>query len=218
MKILLIAGHGQGDPGACGCGYQEATLTRELVALVQNRLSTVADVTVFDTSTNMYTYLKAGNKYIFKDYDYVLEIHFNAFGNGANGTEILVHTSEKGVSVEEKIIDNITKLGFKNRGVKPNSFLLNMRVCKQQQGVSYALLEVCFIDNISDMDKYTPNKSKVADAIVDGIISGFGLKERPSDYATMVCDKAGLADTTKNYLNNYKYAEDLWKKLWGAMQ
>lgn len=29
MKILLIAGHGDGDCGALGCGYEEANLTRE---------------------------------------------------------------------------------------------------------------------------------------------------------------------------------------------
>ena len=28
---LLIAGHGQGDPGAVGNGYKEADLTREFV-------------------------------------------------------------------------------------------------------------------------------------------------------------------------------------------
>ena len=77
MKILLIAGHGQGDPGACALGYQEADLTRELVSLVRPKLSKYAEVTVFDTNKNPYTYLKS-NKYNFKEYDYVLEIHFNA--------------------------------------------------------------------------------------------------------------------------------------------
>ena len=38
MKILLIAGHGAGDPGASGCGYKEANLTRELVNLIAPNL------------------------------------------------------------------------------------------------------------------------------------------------------------------------------------
>ncbi len=40
----------------------------------------------------------------------------------------------------------------------------------------------------------------------------------PGDnYAELVCKKAGLETQTKEYLNKYRYADDLWKKLWGAM-
>ena len=44
MKILLIAGHGAGDPGACACGYKEADLTREVATTLQAKLKTYADV------------------------------------------------------------------------------------------------------------------------------------------------------------------------------
>ena len=52
MKILLIAGHGDGDCGALGCGYEEANLTREVVGLLKTQLGKYADVDVFDTSKN----------------------------------------------------------------------------------------------------------------------------------------------------------------------
>lgn len=37
------------------------------------------------------------------------------------------------------------------------------------------------------------------------------------DYADLVCNKAGLEAQTKAYLDKYKYAPDLWRKLWEAM-
>ncbi len=41
--------------------------------------------------------------------------------------------------------------------------------------------------------------------------------ERPPDYPTLVCSRCGLEEQTKRYLNEYKYASDLWRKLWMAM-
>ena len=58
MKILLIAGHGNGDPGACACGLKEADLTREVAAALLPKLKTYADVDLFDTSKNMYAILQ----------------------------------------------------------------------------------------------------------------------------------------------------------------
>lgn len=181
MNILLIAGHGQGDPGAVGNGYKEAELVREIATSLKSKLSAYANVDLFDTSKNMYKYLKAGNTFNFKNYDYVFEIHFNAAaqdfkGNGkTTGTEIHVHTSEKGTTVEKAIVNNISALGFKSRGVKTRSDLQNMNVCKKRQGVSYALLETCFIDDKDDMKLYSAKKDAVITAIANGIISGFNL-------------------------------------------
>lgn len=182
MKILLICGHGDGDPGACALGYEEAKLVREYGPLLQKALSPYAEVEVFDTSKNMYKYLKAGNSFNFSKYDYVVELHFNACvndtkGNGkTTGTEILVHKNEKGTSVEAAILKNIEALGFRNRGIKVRSDLLNMNICKGKQGVSYALIETCFIDDADDMKLYKNKKPEVVSAIAKGVVSGFGLK------------------------------------------
>lgn len=186
MKILIIAGHGDGDPGACACGYQEATLAREYAPLLKAALAQYADVTLFDMNKNMYKQLKAGNSFNFKSYDYVVELHFNAGvdnqqGNGATtGTEILVHPSESGTSVEQAILNNICALGFKNRGVKTRTNLLNMNTCKGKQKVSYSLIETCFIDDLDDIKLYQSKKTEVVNAIAKGIISGFELSATSS--------------------------------------
>lgn len=177
MKILLICGHGEGDPGAVGNGYEEATLVREMVSKLKGLLSPYADVDVFDTTKNMYKYLKSGEWYNFRKYDYVFELHFNAFDKKASGTEILVHERENGISVEEYILKNIERLGFKNRGVVRRTDLKNMNVCKVNQGVSYALLETCFIDSVDDMSLYKEKKDDIIKAIVDGMVQGFGLNK-----------------------------------------
>ncbi len=199
MKILLIAGHGGGDCGAVGCGYHEANLTREVVGMLKPRLEKHASVDVFDTSKNPYAYFKI-TAFNFKNYDYVLEVHFNACvddetGNGfTTGSEILVHPSEKGTTVEAEILKRICALGFKNRGVKTRSDLQNMNICKGRQGVSYALLETCFIDDRDDIKVYEAKKSEIISAIADGIISGFGLTKESE-----ATDTARFKDTAGHY-------------------
>lgn len=206
MKILLIAGHGEGDPGACGCGYKEADLTREVAAALLPKLSQYAEVDLFDTNKNMYTYLKNGGKCDFSKYNYVFEIHFNAAaadttGNGiTTGTEILIHPTESGATVEEAIVKNIASLGFKNRGVKTRSNLQNMNICKKTYGVSYALLEVCFIDDRDDVNLYQNKKAEVIKAIADGIASGFGLKKEVTTLAEFKDAKGHYAEAHINDL------------------
>lgn len=41
--------------------------------------------------------------------------------------------------------------------------------------MSYALIEVCFIDDIDDMALYNAKKEAVIDGIAQGIVTGFGL-------------------------------------------
>lgn len=184
MKILLIAGHGNGDPGAVGNGYKEADLTREVVKLVAAKLSAYGTGDVLDTANNWYRHICVNGGYFnFKPYDYVLEIHFNsAAGTKADGTttgtEIYVTTAEKTVAVEENIVKGIASLGFKNRGVKAKNFDLIKHI--KNQGVSSALLEVCFISDADDMKLYASKKNEIADAIVKGIADGFKLGKTTS--------------------------------------
>ena len=191
MNILLIAGHGAGDPGAIGNGYKEADLVRELLPKIKSNLDSYSNVTVFDTSKNMYRHLKNGNAFDFSPFNYVFELHFNAgLSDSAKndgkitGTEILVHTDESGISVEEKIVKNIAELGFKNRGVKRRNNLQNMNII-HRKGISYALLETCFIDDSDDIKLYNSKKESVALAISNGIIDGFNLRKPTTELTTV---------------------------------
>ena len=232
MKILLISGHGAGDPGATAKIdnklYKEADQTIIMVKKIQEHLSKHAEVTLYPTTRNAYADCQSGvlkTKAKFANYDYVLEVHFNACvkdlkGNGVTtGTECYITTSETGDSVEKAILANIAKLGFKNRGVKKKNWAVINE--SKKAGTSAALLEVCFIDDADDMRLYLQKQNDVAKSIANGIISGFGLKKKASttpDYAAEVCKKAKLSKSTREYLDGYKYSSDLWKKLWTAMK
>ena len=221
MKILLIAGHGQGDNGAVGNGYIEADLTREVVKLLKPELDGFAEVDIASTSKNWYEYLKM-NSFNFKPYDYVLEIHFNACvndlkGNGkTTGTEIYITTSEKSHGVETNIVNNMSKLGFTNRGVKRKNFDVINKI--KMQGVSSALLEVCFVDDIDDMKLYQSKKAEVIKAIADGIIKGFQPKAKEADNITIIKNKIGLEQQTIEYLQAYKYGKELIEKIANAVK
>lgn len=43
-------------------------------------------------------------------------------------------------------------------------------------------------------------------------------KEASKSYADLVCEKCGLETQTRTYIDKYKYADALWKKLWEAMK
>ncbi len=211
IKILLIAGHGEGDPGAPGIGCNEADLTREFVKLVKPELEKYATVDIADVSKNWYERRHSLNA---KGYNYVLENHFNAIkketvSDGKNkGTEIYVTNAEKGETVEEKILQKICALGFRNRGVKKVDYSLIK--CIKNQGVSSALLEVCFIDDIDDMAIYNKKKKEIAAAVAEGIAEGFGLKKKET--AT-----PSVPEPEENELSDIKghWAENHIKKLVG---
>lgn len=209
MNILLIAGHGNGDPGACGCGYQEANETRRMMEAVAVRLSKLGiSVVKFDETKNAYDVVRLGGALPLNDIDYVVEFHLNAgvgdqTGNGATtGTEVLVHASEPATTVEQCILDNICAIGFKNRGVKRRNDLAVMGYVVSS-GISHALIETCFIDDKDDMDLYERKFDEIADAIADGIMDGFGLdgqNQKPSEWAKEAVAEAikmGITDGSR---------------------
>lgn len=188
MKILLISGHGAGDPGATSQFGREADETIYMVEEIKKTLSKYAEVDSYPTDRNAYSDIKAGKlKVNFANYNYVLEVHFNACVNDTKGdgvttgTEIFVTTAEKTVGVENKIVQAIAAFGLKNRGVKRTNFTVIYRA--KAAGVSSALLETCFIDDKDDMQIYNAKKAQIAAAIANAIASQFGLKKNNSQAA-----------------------------------
>lgn len=181
-KLFLIAGHGEGDPGACSIWGQEADYTRELAALVKKAIGKRMSVTLYDTSKNCYMQSKKGNIPVYSDYDMTVEIHFNAKknadpqGNGSlTGTGGYIHPNNKGKDTARAIISQIVDLGFKEWLLDTSTGLLNLNRA-QSQGAKYFLLETAFIDDGDDMKFYTANKENFARAIAQGILNGLGIK------------------------------------------
>lgn len=186
MKFLILCGHGYDgsnyDPGAGGCGYTEANETIRYGNLIANKLRSFAEVDVFEG--NMYHKLFFGSgSYDFTNYDYVLELHLNASVNSAAyGTEIYVTSAEEYITVEQQIMKKLSKY-FTLRdndsvfdGVKVCDYGV-IREIKNQDKVSAALLELCFISNQDDMNTYENNIDSICNDIADGIAEGFELKE-----------------------------------------
>ena len=223
FKLMLIAGHGQGDSGACGNGHREADLTRDLV----NRICQIAilkgmQVDLYNPLYNAVKQIKAGNIPNFAGHNYCLEVHFNSSKKStASGSMFYIHKDEKGWSVEEKILNKLYRLGSKKTWdgvVKSNrqwaSGLLVQNRCKEQ-GVSHGLLETCFISNANDMVWYCENRDKIAEEIVNGIIEGFGLQAQGTtttfkEYMVKVTDgslnirkNAGVQNTVVGVIKDY---------------
>lgn len=182
MNILLIAGHGNGDPGACAMGYQEANETRRMANVLKLKLERRGiNVIMYDQNKNAYDTVRYGGELLLQGIDYVIELHLNAgvgdtSGNGyTTGTEVLIHASEPGSTVEECILSKICALGFTNRGVKRRGDLAVMGYVVSN-GISHALIETCFIDDADDMMLYEKNIDAIAGAIAAGVAKGFGLE------------------------------------------
>lgn len=180
-KIFLNPGHGKYkngtyDSGACGNGYKEAELTREVVRMVEANLLGYAEVTVWDYERDLYNYL-GSQEFNWSDYDYFLSVHFDA--GGGNGTTVYRAKNRESSAVETALAEAVSSAGgFKNNGVKEhphNLAVLSHSDKAQNGGTTSSLLEVCFVDSASDMQKYSDNKEAIAKAISDALIKSLNL-------------------------------------------
>lgn len=194
-RILLIAGHGQGDVGAIGeygkTTYYEYKYTREFATLIYNNIkSSGADISVemYDQNYDCYQVLsgkKEGPEPVLTNYDYILEIHFNATVEASKdpkgdkkykGVGMYVNSGKKNVTLDKNIVKAIANTGFKvwggSTGVFKSETLFNAKTC-QEAKVAYGLLETAFIDDKDDMKFYNSNKEKMAKAAANAIVAYF---------------------------------------------
>ena len=171
MKIAIDCGHtlSGADTGAQGCLGREEDRTREIGALVMNKLKalnhTVINCTV-DNANSVTESLQARvNKANSNNADVFVSIHLNAFNCNAHGTEVYIspHASQKSKEIGQKVVRELARLGFRNRGVNTN----NLYVCNHTT-MPAILVECCFVD--SEIDKKLYNAEKIAEAIVYGLV------------------------------------------------
>jgi len=168
--IVITAGHHNNDPGAVSNGFMESDLTKHLREKISNYiLSKYKVVKDQDSWTLPQTLsgIKTGEGSV------CLDIHFNAGDPKATGTEIFVpaNATPDELKVAHAIGFGVSRaIGIPYRGLKhpQDSHRKSLGIFKFS-GINM-LLEVCFITNKDDLDKYFEHIEDVAKVIADNLM------------------------------------------------
>lgn len=171
MKTLIIgAGHGGTDSGAVGNGFIERDLAIEFRNLLVADLKKLSLNCIVDPDSNKLVDSLAYFKKYFSTDSINVDIHWNAGPAAATGTEVLINTNATPFEKQlgGKIAEAIALiLNIKNRGLKTEQDSARGKLgWMHQLGRNY-IVEMCFISNKTDMDKYQANKQKLSKAIAD---------------------------------------------------
>jgi N-acetylmuramoyl-L-alanine amidase len=164
-KLFISAGHGGLDPGALGNGFVEATLTIALRRLLVAELQKLGIQAITDPDNNALSQTLAWLRGKFGSKDILLDIHWNAStDNKANGSEIIVPevASQFELNLSNALLKVFTDIGFRNRGVRPESLTARKRLGWMRPNAENVLIEVCFITNKSDMSLYNNSRNIIA--------------------------------------------------------
>lgn len=169
MKFGIDMGHNcpPHDIGASGV-KQEDVLTKDVGTRLMAKLSSAGHSVInctpsFATSVGE-SLRKRVDKANSNAVDIFVSIHFNAFKktNNPMGTEVFaISNASKGIA--RPVLNEIVKLGFKNRGIKNTAFFVI-----KNTSMPAILIECCFIDSQADMDLF--DAESMAEAIKVGLI------------------------------------------------
>ena len=210
VVVVLDPGHGGTDSGALGNGLQEKDLTLKIAKYCKEELEKYSGVTVYMTrEDDRYLGNEPGddasdlanrvNKAKEWGANLLVSIHINSSGgNGGQGVEVWYPNNnykptigQEGEDSAQKILDELLKLGLKNRGIKirsteydtyPDGSLRDWYgIIRRSKlaGFPGIIVEHAFIDNESDAAKLKEEsflkQCGVADAT--GIANYFGLSK-----------------------------------------
>ncbi len=197
MRIGINCGHTvAGQPGSGATGFlSESAETRAVGYALMEKLRslgyTVIDCTndyADSTSENLAEIVALANG---ENLDRFYSIHFNA-GGGA-GTEVFTYGG-KDVLDAGRILEKMENLGFLSRGIKDGARLYVVR----RTNAPSALIEVCFVDNQKDADRYQRlGAEAIADALCEGITGKVPEKKEELTVAQYEELKAEIRDLTE---------------------
>lgn len=192
-KLFVIPGHGAGDPGAMNGKWSEAERVRALATKIKELGGN--NVELADFNRNYYADNGISSLNLAKGTQ-VIELHMDSAGASARGGHVIISTKFNPDAYDNKLASFIGAMfpGRSNTIVK-RSDLANVNRAANK-GISYRLLEVCFISNNADLNLFNNDLAGVA----TGILKAFDVP---------------VNNTTEGWVKNatgwwYRYADGSW--------
>ena len=176
--IFIIAGHGDGDPGASGNGYKEYERVRALAKRIKAYGGD--NVTVGDTSRDWYKDNLISSLNISKDWQ-IIELHMDGVASSsARGGHVIINSTYDPDKYDKALAEFISDiLPGRSSTIVKRSDLANPKRAAAK-GYPYRLLECGFITNAQDVKIFNGQM----DDIAKGILSVFGIKASGSAAGT----------------------------------
>ena len=162
--VFLICGHGAGDSGAVGNGYQEQERVRTLGARIKALGGDY--VTLADTSKNWYKTAGINTLKIPKDWQ-ILELHMDSGAASARGGHVIIkkgYTADKYDNALAKMIKEI--LPGRSNMIVGRSDLANVNRAASK-GYGYRLVEFGFISNKNDVKIFNSRMDDIAEGVLE---------------------------------------------------
>lgn len=177
IKVFIDAGHGGTDSGAIGNPIIEKDFNLLIANKVISKLKNYNCEVYHSRTTDKYVSLDdrviLSNK---NNCDCFISIHCNSSVNIATGFESYSFTGSS--SLQNNVHNEIIKvIGLKDRGKKKANFY----VLKHTKAKAI-LLELGFINNKNDCDVLNSKIDLIANAIVQGIVKEYDIKQKNGKY------------------------------------
>ena len=161
--LYYIAGHGDGDPGAVGNGYQEAERVRALASALKSAGGD--QVTILDTNRNWYADGGINNLSIPKD-ACLLEGHMDSGVSTARGGHVIIKGGYQADEYDVALANMLSEiLPGRADMIVGRSDLANPRRAAAR-GINYRLVEFGFITNATDVEIFCKNINEIAAEVV----------------------------------------------------
>ena len=167
-KIFVIAGHGAGDPGACGNGYTEAERVRVLAKRIKELGG--GNVILGDLSRDYYRDNGVSTVNLPKEYQ-IVELHMDAGVPTARGGHVIIYSGFQADDYDEALADMLGDLlPGRSQMIVGRDNLANPERAAMR-GYGYRLVEFGFITNAEDVKVFNTQM----DDIASGVLAAFGI-------------------------------------------
>nr|WP_304973189.1 N-acetylmuramoyl-L-alanine amidase [uncultured Schaedlerella sp.] len=168
-KLFVIAGHGAGDPGACGNGYTEAERVRVLARKIKELGG--GNVILGDLSRDYYRDNGVSTLNLPEEYQ-IVELHMDAGVSTARGGHVIIFGGFQADDYDKALANMLAEIlpGRSQMIVGRNNLANPERAA--MRGYGYRLVEFGFITNAEDVKIFNTRM----DDIAAGVLAAFGIK------------------------------------------